>query len=263
MAAETIPELIRVLESSFPQQWEIVVVDDGGGDFPSGWSPDPSVSLIRLAENRGKGRAVRAGMAQARGRARIYTDIDLPYDPCLIPVMADYLLDDGFHLVIGDRRLPESVFHNRPSPLRSLISAFSTFLIGTLVTGGFFDTQCGIKGISGDVADLLLPLVRTDRFVFDVEVVYLALRFNCTIKRLPVTPGRSNEGSTVRPVVDSLRGFYDLLKIKGRTLSHAYDCPTLQSLVNAPLRDRLTRVRRSIDRSSEALSSGHDMENRP
>lgn len=182
-------------------------------------------------------------MARARGRARVYTDIDLAYDPLLIPVMAEYLLTDGFHLVVGDRRLPESLFESRASILRRSISSLSTLLIGTLVTGGFFDTQCGIKGVRGDVADLLFPMVKTNRFVFDVELVYLALRFNCSIKRLPVTPGSVTMGSTVRPILDSVRGFVDLVRIKRRAMTRRYESKPLQDLVNGPLTQRLAAVR--------------------
>lgn len=218
-------------------------MDDGAGDFPLHWDPDSAVTLIGLDENRGKGRAIRAGMAVARGRARIYTDVDLPYDPWLIPVTAEYLLADGFHLVLGDRRLPESEYEIELPLLRRTVSALSSFVIGTLVTGGFFDTQCGLKGVRGDVAELLFPMMRTDRFVFDVELVYLALHFNCNIKRLPVTPGRVTEGSTIRPFRDSVRAAVDLLAIKRRTMTHAYDCDPLRKLVNAPLLERLADAR--------------------
>jgi dolichyl-phosphate beta-glucosyltransferase len=241
VATDTVAELKMVLDASFLRgQWEIIVVDDGGGDFPPQWHAGPTVSLIRLAENYGKGMAVRTGMARASGRARIYTDVDLPYDPWLIPVMAEYLLSDGFHMVVGDRTLTESSLDNRYTYLRRSISSVATFVIGTLVTGGFFDTQCGLKGLRGDVAELIFPMVRTDRFVFDVELVYLALRFNCTIKRIPVTTARVTGGSTVRPIVDSIRSFVDLLRIKGRSMRHAYECEPLRRLVDAPFRHRLT-----------------------
>jgi len=246
VAEETVAELKPVLDASFRDRWEIIVVDDGGGDFPPQWGPDPAVSLIGLDKNLGKGRAIREGMARAGGRARIYTDVDLPYDPWLIPVMAEYLLTDGFHLVLGDRRLPESSFQNDlPFPRRA-VSSVATFLIGTLVTGGFFDTQCGLKGVRGDVADLLFPMIRTDRFVFDVEVVYLALRFNCSIKRLPVTPGRLTHGSTVKPLMDSVRSFGDLMRIKRRAMAKAYESESLRALVDAPLRRRLSEMRERV-----------------
>jgi dolichyl-phosphate beta-glucosyltransferase len=247
VAAETVSELESVLETSFPGEWEIIVVDDGGEDFPPDWPPGNAVSLIEMDRNHGKGRAIRTGMARARGRARIYTDIDLPYDPWLIPVMAQYLLTDDFHLVVGDRRLPESSYQvDLPLP-RRFVSSVSTFLIGTLVTGGFFDTQCGLKGLRGDVADLIFPMVQTDRFVFDVEVVYLSLRFNCNIKRLPVSPGRGQQRSTVRPFRDSVRGLTDLLRIKARALRGGYGCEPLRALVNARFESRLSEVRPGVE----------------
>jgi dolichyl-phosphate beta-glucosyltransferase len=242
-ASETVAELKPVLNASFPGAWEVIVVDDGGGDFPRGWRPDPAVSLIELPENRGKGHAIRAGMEQARGSARVYTDIDLPYDPWLIPVTAEFVLKDGFHLVLGDRRLPESDYQVDIPIIRRGVSAVASFVIGTLVTGGFFDTQCGLKGIRGDVANLLFPLIKTDRFVFDVELVYLALFFNCNIKRIPVTPGRVRRGSTVRPLQDSFRASVDIMKIKQRAMAGEYRCEEMERIVNAPMEERLERFR--------------------
>ena len=96
------------------------------------------------------------------------------------------------------------------------------------------------------MADLLFPMIRTDRFVFDVEVVYLALRFNCSLKRLPVTPGSLTDVSTVRPLMDSVRSFGDLMRIKRRARARAYESEPLRALVNAPLRKRLSDMRERV-----------------
>jgi dolichyl-phosphate beta-glucosyltransferase len=211
--------------------WEIIVVDDGGGDFaPDEWSADPNVSLIRLPRNRGKGAAVRAGMLAARGRARIFTDVDLPYGTGLFPVIESYLLDRGFHVVIGDRSLPDSSYRVQLSPGRQLASAVFTGFVGTLVTGGFFDTQCGLKGVRGDVADQLFPLLRVDRFAFDVELVYVALKHRLDIKRIPVQLVH-NETSSVRLLRDSARGLIDVVRIKERQLRRQYASDGLDDIV--------------------------------
>lgn len=239
-AMVSVTELRPVLEAAAPGSWEIVVVDDGGRDFSSHpWKAEPAVRLLQLPHNAGKGRAIKTGMLKASGHARVYTDVDLPYGPELIPVIADLLLRESFHLVIGDRRLPTSRYREEMGPVRRWLSAAGTFFIGTLVTGGFFDTQCGLKGVRGDVADLLVPRLTIERFAFDVELVYLALRHNCDIKRIPVELRADREPSTVRPLRDALQAARDVFGIKIRALRGDYDCPPLARLLDAEFRSRI------------------------
>jgi dolichyl-phosphate beta-glucosyltransferase len=214
--AELAKRSVTALSSALKRagtSWEIIVVDDGGGDFaPDEWSGLQHVRLIQSPVNRGKGFAVREGMLAARGDVRIFTDVDLPYGVDLIPVIADYLRQ-GFHVVLGDRTLPGASYRQAIGWLRRAASATFTMLVGTMVTGGFFDTQCGLKGVRGDVADALFPLLRVNRFAFDVELVYVALKHRLDIKRIPVRL-LNNETSSVRLLRDSSQGVVDVLSIK-------------------------------------------------
>jgi glycosyltransferase involved in cell wall biosynthesis len=211
--------------------WEIFVVDDGGGDFPSEpWKGAPPARLIRLPENRGKGAAVRAGMLAASGRARVFTDADLPFDLELIAVMAEYLLRREFHLVIGDRALPDSHYASDLSWQRRIASRAFSLFVGKLVTGDFFDTQCGLKGFRGDVAEALFPKIRIDGFAFDVEVLYVALKYRLDIKRVPVRL-RKSDSSSVRLLSDSTRMFFDVFRLKAYQLAGRYRSAELESLL--------------------------------
>jgi len=223
--AEIARQSIAVLIDYLPRtslSWEVIVVDDGGGDFDARlWVDDASVQLLCLPRNCGKGAAVRAGMLAAQGRARIFTDVDLPYDLELFPVIAEYLLNRGFHVVVGDRTLPGSSYALEVDWKRRIASGiFSTF-VGTMVTGGFFDTQCGLKGFRGDIADQIFAIARLDRFAFDVELLYLALSFRTDIKRVPVRL-RNNETSSVRLLRDSSQMFADVMRIKYHQLRRSY-----------------------------------------
>ena len=211
--------------------WEALVVDDGSHDFlPDEWHDHPRVRLLRHVANRGKGAAVRTGMLAATGHVRIFTDADLPFGTDLIPVIYAYLRDGPFHLVIGDRTLPESTYRHETGWRRHAASAVFTAFVGTIVTGGFFDTQCGLKGIRGDVADALFPVLRLDRFAFDVELVYVALKHRLDIKRIPVRL-LHNDTTTVRLLRDSARGAADVLSIKANQLRGRYRSPALEAIV--------------------------------
>lgn len=229
-AGRTVAELIRFFES-YRHSFEIIVVDDGGGDFAGGSIPDdPRVKLLRLPVNTGKGGAIAAGMLEARGRARVFTDIDVPYGPAAIAVAAEYVLERQFHMVIGDRTMRASSY-SHASTQRHLASGVFAKLVGILVTGGFFDTQCGLKAFRGDVADAVFRLVRLKGYAFDVEVVYLALRYHADIKRMPVHLF-SNERSSIKVGHDSVRMLLDVLRIKLFQLRGYYDDTALARIVS-------------------------------
>lgn len=228
-ASRSVATLVSYL-STIASRWEVIVVDDGSNDFRVHPLPvDPRVRLLRHPRNLGKGAAVRTGMLAAQGNVRVFTDADLPYDRELIAVMQHFIRDCGFHLVIGDRSLPGSRYE-QATGTRRLLSALGSWFIGSLVTGGFHDTQCGLKAMRGDVADRLFRLVRTPGFAFDVEVVYLALKHGLDIKRVPVRL-RRNATSSVRPVRDAARALGAILAIKGRQLRREYVEPELTDLV--------------------------------
>lgn len=232
VAVRSVEVLSAYLDRVLPG-WEILVVDDGGNDFAANPLPAlPGVRLLRHSRNLGKGAAVRTGMLAARGRVRVFTDVDLPYDRELIPLMAEYITARGFHLAIGDRTLPGSIYAEATSLTRRGLSSLASLFIGTLVTGGFFDTQCGIKAVRGDVADELFRLVRIERFAFEVEVVYLALKHGLDVKRVPVRL-RRNVSSSVRPLRDAARSLLDLWTMKLRQLRGRYRSEALEFLVAA------------------------------
>jgi dolichyl-phosphate beta-glucosyltransferase len=228
-------------------RWEIIVVDDGFGDceaalgsMVAGWGG--SIRVITLPENRGKGAAVAAGMRAATGDVRVFTDIDLPYGTTPVMLIENLVRVRGFHMVIGDRTFPQSRYDTELSFGRRMASAVFSRVTSTVITGGFFDTQCGLKGFRGDIADVLFSLQKVDRFAFDVELIYLALKHGLEIKRIPVVL-EDNMTSSVRLGRDSLQTLVDVMKIKLNQMRGAYANPQLSSLVarecattSAPLR---------------------------
>ena len=229
LAVRSVEALQRAM-SGTGLEWEILVVDDGGGDFRSaGWKESDRVRLIQFSENRGKGAAVKEAMLRARGNVRIFTDVDLPFGVDFVPVVRSYLRG-GFHMVVGDRTLPTSSYRDSISRPRRIASALFTSFVGTLVTGGFFDTQCGLKGVRGDIADQLFPLLTIDRFAFDVELIYVALKHRLDIKRIPVNLV-NNDTSSVRVLRDAARGAIDVLGIKVNQWRSRYDSTVLDDIV--------------------------------
>jgi hypothetical protein len=169
-------------------------------------------------------------MMTARGSVRIFTDVDLPYGIEAMALMAEYITGRGFHVVIGDRTLPGSSYSSHMKIGRRLASAVFSAFVGRMVTGGFFDTQCGIKAFRGDVADALFPLVRVNRFACDVELVYLSLKHRLDIKRVPVRL-QTTTTSSVQLWRDCPRGILDVCRIKFHQARGDYLSPVLDSIV--------------------------------
>jgi dolichyl-phosphate beta-glucosyltransferase len=234
LARQSVARLSHALSGRI-ETWEIIVVDDGAGDCaPAVGSMIPgrggTIRVITLPENRGKGAAVAEGMRAASGAVRVFTDVDVPYGTTPVMVVESLIRQRGFHMVIGDRTFPQSRYETELPFGRRLASGIFSRLTATLVTGGFFDTQCGLKGFRADVAEALFGLQRIQRFAFDVELLYLALKHGLEIKRIPVVLETKAE-SSVRLGRDSLRTFVDVGLIKLNQMRGAYRSGYLASLV--------------------------------
>lgn len=234
-AAAFVEERLRELSSYLEStgiDYEIVAVDDGSTDA----SPEilrglvlPRFKAIERRENGGKFAAIKIGMAEATGRCRIFTDADVPYALDAIPRAVHLVARRRFHIVVGDRSLPSSVYTDELPPIRRIATEAFTLCVRLFVTSGLGDTQCGFKGIRGDVADALFPLMRETRFAGDVELLYIALKHNLDIKRIPVQL-RYQGPSSVKPVADGLAMLRSLGAIRARHRRGEYDSPELRRI---------------------------------
>jgi dolichyl-phosphate beta-glucosyltransferase len=211
---------LRKLVSAF----EVIVVDDGSedGGETARIAQAQDCRFISLPRNTGKGAAVRKGMLAAQGRYRIYTDADIPFELSAFDAMLHYLDFKEFHIVAGDRTLPESIYSAKVSIGRRLASDVCSFIVGRFVAGGWYDTQCGLKGFQGAVAQDLFGVTRIERFAFDVELLYVALKRNYDIKRLPVRLV-CNDTSSVRLFRDGMLFVRDLARIRWNQLWGRYN----------------------------------------
>ncbi|MCB9335170.1 MAG: glycosyltransferase [Flavobacteriales bacterium] len=204
-------------------EYEVIVVDDGSND--NGKTEEIAIKngckFIGYANNKGKGEAVRQGMKVAKGDFKLYTDVDIPFQYSSIDQFLHYLDFKEFDIVIGDRTLPDSSYLSEIPKSRKLGSLFFTFLVGRFVTSGLNDTQCGIKGFKSNIADDLFSVSTINGFAFDVELLYVALKRNYDIKRLPVRLRNNNETSVslMRHAPGMLR---DILLLKINHISGKY-----------------------------------------
>ena len=203
---------------------EVVVVDDGSTDGTADAALEAGADqVVVLPANRGKGAAIRAGVAAARGRTIAYTDADLAYSPDqLLRVLAG--VEDGWDVAIGSRRHPDSTRAQGAGALRDLGSRAVNLLAMGVLLSHPHDTQCGLKAFRSDVAKPVFALGRVDRFAFDIEVLHLVERHGWTVVEVPVQLTMGDR-TTVRLLRDTARLLRDLWRIRHWSASGAYELP--------------------------------------
>jgi dolichyl-phosphate beta-glucosyltransferase len=209
-----LPYLMNYLQES-GKDAEVLVVDDGSQDDGATQKVVEQSKCIYLSypENQGKGNAVRFGMKHATGDILIFTDADIPFETEAIDSIIHYIEFKEFDLVIGDRGLEESEYFNKISNQRRFGSGIFTFIVGRFITTGISDTQCGLKGFKKEVAKDLFGVSRIKGFTFDVELIYISLKRNYDIKKIPVNL-RSQEGNSVNVLKHGIGMLMDLFIIK-------------------------------------------------
>jgi len=194
---------------------EVIIVDDGSVDEGATKEVVEEFGFRYLGYqmNMGKGYAVRKGIEKASGDYIFYTDADIPFEGDAILTILHYLKVKEFDLAIGDRSLESSEYFSKVSTKRKFGSGVFTFIVGRFVTTGITDTQCGLKGFRKEVAQDIFGVSLINSFTFDVELIYIALKRNYDIKKVPVTL-RSQDGNSVNVFKHAIGMALDLLKIK-------------------------------------------------
>lgn len=199
---------------------EIIVVDDGSDDGTAAAAAAAGADeVVSLPTNRGKGAAVRAGMARAHGTAVGFTDADLAYPPGQLAAMVTEV-EAGAEVVVGSRRHRDSVSHRQTGLERAVAGRAFSWLCRALLLTDLSDTQCGLKVFSAPAAADLFGSSTIDGFAFDVEILYLAGRRHYRIVEVPVelTNPRRSSVHAGRHLAGVLR---DVLRLRLRTLARS------------------------------------------
>ena len=218
--ANSISATLRDLCAYFaakPYAFEIVVAADGNDGTRERVAElaaaDPRIRVIGSEERGGKGRGVREGVKLAKGDVIGFVDADNK-TPITEFDKFEPQLAAGLDVVIGSRALRESRVE-RPQPLyRRLGSKVFAFGMHMLVgLSGIADTQCGFKFFRRPAAEAVFGRQRIDGYMFDVEILYLAVAMKYRIAQVPVR-WRDDADSRYQLVSGTIRNLTDLLRIR-------------------------------------------------
>ncbi|MGZ5412884.1 MAG: glycosyltransferase family 2 protein [Solirubrobacterales bacterium] len=173
-----LPHVLDELREKLDSTYEVLVVDDGSTDHTADIAESYSCRLVRHPENRGKGAAIRTGIAQARGENVIIMDADATYPVEAIADMVDMLGEND--LVRGTReggedamppinRLGNWIFNKLLSLSHGLegtdhlsglygLRRRAALALGTEATGFDIETEIGIKARAHGLRIATMPI---------------------------------------------------------------------------------------------------------
>ena len=215
----TIKEIIeRVQEVHLPQvtSREIVIVDDfstdGTRDLLAAYKEKNAFKIVFHDRNRGKGAALRTGIAQTTGDFVIIQDADLEYDPQEYPKLLAPLLDGRADVVYGSR------FAGGESKRvlyfwHSVGNRFLTTLSNMFTNVNLTDMETCYKVFRGEAIRSIR--IEENRFGFEPEVTSKVARMGCRIYEVGIGySGRTYaEGKKIN-WKDGVRAVWCILKYR-------------------------------------------------
>jgi glycosyltransferase involved in cell wall biosynthesis len=176
--AASLSEILGTL-TAMDGSFEVVVVCDGCTDRSAEVARSMLDRRIRVLEyegNQGKGNAIRAGAALARGRLVGWLDSDLDIHPdAIVRAVQRFGQAPDVDAVIGSKRHPGSSVHY-PRSRRAASWGFQ-MLVRLLLRINVRDTQVGAKVFRREMLDTVMPLLLVKRYAFDLEVLAVAAQF--------------------------------------------------------------------------------------
>lgn len=204
-----------------PPGSEIVFVDDGSADdtalLVQAYVDEVGAHRARLIPrpHRGKGAAVRAGLASAANDLVAFCDVDLSTPLTEVSRLLG-TAETAPLLAIASRERPGGLVvrgeHWRRETLGRLFNRF----VQVVLLPGISDTQCGAKAARREVWERIEQRSVEEGFAWDLEAIVAARQLGVEVREVRVQ-WSYREGSRVRPLLDGSSMVRSVLAIRRRT----------------------------------------------
>ena len=131
-----------------------------------------NVKVIGYETNKGKGYAIRFGMAESKGDIIGFIDAGMDLNPQGLYMLLEHFEWYGADIIVGSKRHPVSKV-DYPWQ-RKILSMGYQVLVLILFGLKVKDTQVGMKFFKREVLEKVLPRLLVKRFAFDIEMLAVA-----------------------------------------------------------------------------------------
>jgi len=182
---------MRVLDAFSEKEIEIVIVDDGSHDGSYDvllelQKEEPRVRALKHEKNRGKGAAIRTGIAAANGDTIGFIDGDGEVDPqYLVEAVTIVRESDYVDIVIGNRYIIPNGY--KTTSVRRLYSHVYRVMNWLLFSLPWKDTQAGLKAFRAAVAKTLFSASDIQGYAFDIDILAHAHLVGLRVEELPIS----------------------------------------------------------------------------
>lgn len=193
----------------------IVAADgtDGTREAAAALRDELPVAVLGEPARRGKGRGVREGMLAASGQIVGFLDADYKVAIDEIEKVLPWF-EQGYDVVIGSRAVAGAdIRRTQPWYRRVGSKGFAMVMRPLVGLYGIKDTQCGFKFFRAPVAADLFARQRIDGYMFDVEILSLALRSGYKVKEVGVK-WQDDGDSRLKLVSGNWKNLKDLFRIR-------------------------------------------------
>ena len=180
-AAATIGDIVARVRAVLPDA-PVIVVDDGSMDGTGQAARDMGATVVTHSYNRGKGVALRTGIARALadGAGAIVTiDADGQHPPAQIPRLLKPLMQGQADVVLGARVRDGGM----PFP-RRITNWLSAALASRIGGQPVSDAQTGFRAFTRAVAERVQPA--GDRYEYEANFLLDALRAGVRVRSIEI-----------------------------------------------------------------------------
>lgn len=183
-ARATLGAVLEGLLTEMPElaRDDVLVVDDGSTDETGAVARDHGVRLASHSRNRGKGAALRTGLAKAAElgyEAALTVDADGQHPPHAARAVLE-ASNDPNDLVLGIRDLERA-----GAPRANQMSnRFSNLVLSGFARKWMSDTQCGLRRYP--IAGVLSLGCRAEGYAFEAEVLLRAVAADVRVREIAV-----------------------------------------------------------------------------